>query len=182
MRIIGGQMRGRRLKAPTGQSIRPTSDRIRESIFDLLGPDLSGQTVLDLFAGTGAMGLEALSRGFEQAVFVERARAAAALIAENISLCKTGSSCRVVTVDVIHFLKTLAPEAPFDLILLDPPYKKELSAKVLKALGKDSWLADAGRLVCESEAEIELDDVYGSLERLKLKRYGSTAIHIFRKL
>ncbi|MBW1809938.1 MAG: 16S rRNA (guanine(966)-N(2))-methyltransferase RsmD [Deltaproteobacteria bacterium] len=173
-------MRGRRLKAPSGRTIRPTSDRIRESIFDLLGPQLSGQSVLDLFAGTGAMGLEALSRGFERAVFVELARTARVLIDENIALCKIESSCRVVAADVGHFLKTLDHQAPFDLILLDPPYGSELPGKVLAALGKHAWLAKAGRVVCETEVETELSDSYGSLARVKLKRYGSTAIHIFR--
>jgi 16S rRNA (guanine966-N2)-methyltransferase len=183
MRIVGGDARGRRLKAPPSERIRPTSDRIREAIFDLLGPSGEGQrysgSVLDLFAGTGALGLEALSRGFETGVFVERDRIALGLIRENLARCGYENRCRVEEKEVLRFLGVLDAAAPFGLVLLDPPYKKQLVAGVLERLAGSRWVTDDGWVVCEGERDLKLPERVGAFERVKHKRYGDTSVHVY---
>jgi 16S rRNA (guanine(966)-N(2))-methyltransferase RsmD len=167
------------LKAPSSDRIRPTSDRIREAIFDLLGPGPYSGSVLDLFAGTGALGLEALSRGFETAVFVEQDRVALGLIRENLTRCGCEGLCRVEEKDVLRFLDVLDAAAPFDLVLLDPPYKKQLVAGCLERLASSRWVSDDGRIVCEGERDLELPQRVETFERAKHKRYGDTSVHIY---
>lgn len=186
MRVVGGEARGRRLQAPPSDRIRPTSDRTREAIFDLLGPPGEERGfrggVLDLFAGTGALGIEALSRGFETAVFVERDRVARGLIRENLSRCGYQDRCRVEAQDVFRFLKVLDAAAPFALVLLDPPYGKQLVLRCLQHLARSRWVAEDARIVCEGERDLELPgnvDVFG---RSKHKRYGDTSVHLYRDL
>lgn len=179
MRIVGGDSRGRRLKPPPSDRIRPTSDRIREAIFDLLGPGPYSGSVLDLFAGTGALGLEALSRGFETAVFVEKDRVALGIIRENLARCGYEGRVRVEEKDVLHFLKVLDAAAPFALVLLDPPYKKQLVQKTLERLAGSRWVQDDGTIVCETERDLELPGRVEMLERVKHKRYGDTAVHLY---
>jgi 16S rRNA (guanine(966)-N(2))-methyltransferase RsmD len=183
MRVVGGDARGRRLKSPPSKRIRPTSDRIREAIFDLLGPPGEGQaysgSVLDLFAGTGALGIEALSRGFNNAVFVESDRVALGLIRENLARCGYEGRCRVEAQDVFEFLKVLDAAAPFELVLLDPPYGQQLVAKALQRLSQSSWVKAGGRIVCEGERDLELGEQAGSFVRAKHKRYGDTSVHVY---
>ena len=183
MRVVGGDARGRRLKPPPSNRIRPTSDRIREAIFDLLGPPGENQaflgSVLDLFAGTGALGIEALSRGFETAVFVERDRVALGIIRENLSRCGYESRCRVEEKDAFRFLEVLDAAAPFALVLLDPPYGKQLVIESLERLARTRWVLDDGRIVCEGERDLELPELVGTFERAKHKRYGDTSVHIY---
>jgi 16S rRNA (guanine(966)-N(2))-methyltransferase RsmD len=183
MRIVGGEARGRRLKAPPSDRIRPTSDRIREAIFDLLGPPGEGQaysgSVLDLFAGTGALGIEALSRGFETGVFVERDRIALGLIRENLARCGYQDRCRVEEKEVLRFLEVLDAAAPFALVLLDPPYKKQLVPGILERLVGSRWVSDGGRIVCEGERDLKLPERVEAFERVKHKRYGDTSVHLY---
>jgi len=179
MRIVGGDARGRRLKAPPSDRIRPTSDRIREAVFDLLGPGQYSGSVLDLFAGTGALGIEALSRGFETGVFVERDRIALGLIRENLARCGYESRCRVEEKEALRFLEVLDAAAPFTLVLLDPPYKKQLVAGVLKRLAGSRWVSDDGRIICEGERDLELPDRVEAFERVKHRRYGDTSVHLY---
>jgi len=184
MRVVGGEARGRRLKSPPSNRIRPTSDRIREAIFDLLGPNLPGPgpnsgSVLDLFAGTGALGLEALSRGFETAVFVEQDRIALGIIRENLARCGYEGRARVEQKDVLRFLKVLDAAAPFALVLLDPPYRKQLVQQTLERLAGSHWVSDDGIIVCETERELELPDRVEMFGRVKNKRYGDTSVHLY---
>ena len=179
MRIVGGEARGRRLKAPPSERIRPTSDRIREAIFDLLGPGPNSGSVLDLYAGTGALGIEALSRGFETAVFVEKDRIALGLIRENLARCGYEDRCRVEEKDVPRFLEVLDAAAPFSLVLLDPPYKQQLVAATLERLARSRWVSDGARIVCETERDLELPGRVETFERAKHKRYGDTSVHVY---
>ena len=165
------------MKPPPSDRIRPTSDRIREAIFDLLGPpgenQAFGGSVLDLFAGTGALGIEALSRGFETAVFVERDRVALGLIRENLARCGYEGRCRVEEKDTFRFLDVLDAAAPFALVLLDPPYNQQLVARSLGHLAGSRWV------VCEGERDLELPELVGTFERAKHKHYGDTSVHIY---
>jgi 16S rRNA (guanine966-N2)-methyltransferase len=154
-RIIAGEAGGRRLTVPAGDRVRPTSDRVKESVFAALGPGrLVGARVLDLYAGSGALGLEALSRGAASAVLVERDPAAARAIRANIEALGFGDRATLRVAAVAHVLGAPAPESPFDLALLDPPYDTsdpELEG-VLKLLGSEGWLTPDATVVVERGA------------------------------
>ncbi|MBN2496894.1 MAG: 16S rRNA (guanine(966)-N(2))-methyltransferase RsmD [Deltaproteobacteria bacterium] len=180
MRVVGGAARGRRLRPPQGRFIRPTSDRIRESIFDLLGPGPTGPRALDLFAGTGALGIEALSRGSAQAVFVERDRRALALIRENLQRCGFRARAELLCRDALRFLRA-EPAEPFDLILLDPPYGQGLLEPSLRALGSRAWLRVSGCVLCESEAQLDPPAEAGCLALGRRKIYGRTQVLEYRQ-
>src|SRR5262245_36867328 len=136
MRVIGGHDRGRRLRAPRGLRTRPTADRVRETLFDVLGPAVAGARVLDLFAGTGAVGIEALSRGAARVVLVERDPSALRALRANLAaLGASRGAARVMAGDVLHALPEIgAQEGAFDFVFVDPPYATTLAARTLEAL------------------------------------------------
>lgn len=166
MRVITGTLKGKRLKTLDGLETRPTQDRIKEAIFSIIQFDIPGATVLDLFAGSGQLGIEALSRGAKQCVFVDKSKEACAVIKENIDTCKLGLTSRVVNSDVFGYLRT-APKG-FDIVIMDPPYELGM---VIKALGLlESKMSESGIIVCEHEAALELPE---SIDNLRIKkRYG----------
>ncbi|MBN1140634.1 MAG: 16S rRNA (guanine(966)-N(2))-methyltransferase RsmD [Deltaproteobacteria bacterium] len=181
MRVIGGCAKGRKLAPFPGQEIRPTSDRIREAVFNILFSRLgalAGKKVLDLFAGTGAMGLEALSRGASEAVFVEKNRHAAALIGENLSHCRLETSARIVQEEAHRALSGLAGNI-FDLIFIDPPYGHDLVLPTLALIDQQKLLSPQGVICAEAGKMDEIPETTGSLARIKKNVYGSTAIHFF---
>jgi 16S rRNA (guanine966-N2)-methyltransferase len=174
MRVIAGSQRGRALAAPKGRATRPTSDRVREAVFSILG-DVDGAVVLDLYAGSGALAIEALSRGAAAATLVDSAPAAVAAIRRN--LAALGLAAHVRRQDVRAFLRTAPDGAPqYDLVFLDPPYRhpSELGAQLSTAL--EPVLAVGARVVAESDrrAPLELD-----LRKLDERRYGDTSISIY---
>ncbi len=152
MRIIGGKYKGKRLFTPASADIRPTGDRLRERLFNIIehgdGPPLRGANIADIFAGTGAIGLEALSRGAQYVTFVEQNAAACRLIERNIENLKAGDYCRILRRDATHI-----PEAPaaYDYIFLDPPYGNGLIAPVLSALQSRQWRHDQTLVIVESD-------------------------------
>lgn len=157
MRVIAGELRGRPLRAPKDGRTRPTSDRAREGLFNWLGPISAGTRVLDLFAGTGAMGIEALSRGAASAVFVENRRPALAALEGNLASLKLASRARIVRRDVAQFLRAARanPEGTadrFDLVLADPPYGTGWPERLREAVAAGRWLEDDGCFVVEREA------------------------------
>lgn len=176
MRIVGGALRGRALSAPRSQAIRPTSERLRESVFDILahrfGDPVKGAHVVDLFAGAGALGLEALSRGAARALFVDDGVEARALLRANIEALGLGGVTRIFRRDATK-LGDAPPGEKFSLAFLDPPYGKGLAAPALDALVKGGWLAPGAIIVVEesAKAQIELPD---SLAREDERRYGDT--------
>lgn len=182
MRIISGTARGRQLASFSGKDIRPTPDRVREAIFSILTSrfgSFNGLKVLELFAGSGAQALEALSRGAESAILVDSGSVAAKIITENIKLCRFESDTRFLRQDVISVLPQLVSSGPFDLILLDPPYNQNLLPQVIEQIEHLNLLAENGIICAESAKEEEL----GDFERLKLTEsrvYGSTRIHLYR--
>jgi 16S rRNA (guanine(966)-N(2))-methyltransferase RsmD len=176
MRIIAGACKGRRLKTPVWPGLRPTSDKLRETLFNIVAPQVAGARVLDLFAGTGAMGLESLSRGASRAVFVERERRAAALIAENARLCGTADRCAIIRDTVARALEQPIEGDPFDLIILDPPYDFEPLAAVLDAAA--AHLAAGGRLVLEHARRRALPGA-GRLRPLRTVPSGDSALTFF---
>ena len=147
MRIIAGEHKGRRLKAPTWDGLRPTSDKLRETLFNIIATRVPGARVLDVFAGTGAMGLEALSRGAASAVFIEPHRRAAGLIADNAALCGVENRCVIIRERAEHALERHVEHEPFDVVVLDPPYDFEPLQAVVEAALRH--LAPGGLLILE---------------------------------
>ena len=181
MRIIGGDFRGRRLasvgKGDEAARLRPTSDRVRESLFNVLvnrfGETLNGAYVLDLFAGTGALGLEALSRGAAHVTFVENGRAALKLLRENIVLCRVETQTRILTRDA---RKPGVAAQACDLVFLDPPYGKGLGEAALRAAMAGGWLAPRALVVWEEGGAVEVPE---GLVALDEHSYGGTIIRMF---
>lgn len=176
MRIVGGAFRGRALSAPRSQAVRPTSDRLRESVFDILAhrfdDPVAGATVIDLFAGTGALGLEAMSRGAARALFVDDGAEARALLRENIEALGLGGVTRVFRRDATK-LGAAPPGEVFSLAFLDPPYGKGLARPALAALIEGGWLATGARVVIEEAAGAEID-LPPALAPEDARRYGDT--------
>ena len=170
MRIIAGRWRGRRLKALRGRDVRPTSDRVRESWMAALAPDLEGATVLDLFAGSGALGFEALSRGAERVVFVERARGALTAIRDNADLLGAASEVEIWSGDAMEYVNRLKAGS-FDIALADPPYGKGFAARLIESFGATPF---ASQLWVEHRKTDATPDAPG----LRQRRYGDTLISI----
>ncbi|WP_019091532.1 16S rRNA (guanine(966)-N(2))-methyltransferase RsmD [Komagataeibacter europaeus] len=184
MRIIAGECRGRTLHAPPGQATRPTADRVRQALFDTLahapwaGMDLlRGARVLDGFAGTGALGLEALSRGAATAVFVEQNRAALRVLRENVTACGMDGRAMIRAMDMLR-LPARGASGPVDLIFLDPPYNQDLPARALAVLERGGWLHPATLVVVETAAA-EPPPV--AADRLLLeRRHGAACLYAWR--
>lgn len=179
MRIVAGTWRGRTLAAPPGTTTRPTSDRVRQAIFDMLvhapwGGPWDGLKILDAFAGTGAMGLEALSRGAASATFLEKDQAALKSLRANIAACKAETRCRVIPADVLR-----PPMGqPHDLAFLDPPYAEGLLLPAIAALREANWLAPTAMLVIETARADSAGDLPGEL--LADRAHGPARIRIIR--
>jgi 16S rRNA (guanine966-N2)-methyltransferase len=182
MRIVGGRWRSRALAAPASQAVRPTADRLREALFNVLvhayGDPVTGARVLDLFAGTGALGLEALSRGAAFAVFVDQSSAARALIRENVAALGAGGMSRIFRRDATK-LGTAHPFAPFSLVFLDPPYGQGLAEQALVAAREGRWLAPDALIVVEEAADAEFKAPAG-FDEIERRRYDGTQFIFLR--
>ena len=179
MRVIAGRAKGVRLKTPNGELTRPTADRVKEAVFSVLQFELPGSRVLDLFAGTGQMGIEALSRGAVSAVFVDSRREACKLVQENLKLSKSTECSKVVQSDYMAYLNRTAET--FDIIILDPPYAEVFLENSLKTISEIDILSDRGIIICERPADKALDLDFPGLIRTKDYRYGKTWITVYRK-
>jgi 16S rRNA (guanine966-N2)-methyltransferase len=187
MRIIAGRFGSRALAAPAGLATRPTSDRLRETLFNVLAPRIEGAAFLDLYAGSGAVGIEALSRGAGRVVFVEFAPAALKILRANLSRLAIQSAVRIHAASVSAFLRRplaggAQPPAPFNLVFLDPPYDAATEyASTLTLLGgpASALLAPAAQIVAEHRRKQSLDDRYGALQRTRLLEQGDAALSFF---
>lgn len=173
MRIIAGEMRGRKLKTVSGMDTRPTADKVKGAIFNVLREKVQDARVLDLFAGTGNLALEALSRGAREVVLVERTYSAQTVIQENLTLIGEAQA-KLYSMDAFEFLKQY-PEARFDLIFLDPPYRQELVNKALSSLSEPCRLTEFGVIIAETASEEELQ-ISEPFEIRKTSEYGDTKI------
>lgn len=181
MRITGGDFKGRRLKGPKGRFLRPTSDMVRKAIFDILGPrGVEGKRVLDLFAGSGAIGLEALSRGAQRVVFVEKDRGVVELIKENVKAVGLEDRVRVYNLDAKKAVRVLKEKGEeFDLIFMDPPYRDQrLVEQVLTEILDKGILVPGGIITIEHPAVHQYPALPG-LTPLGRRRYGDTSLSLF---
>lgn len=181
MRVIGGAAKGRRLSTLQTMALRPTPDRVREALFNIVGSRIEEAAVLDLFAGSGAIGLEALSRGAREVVWVEQHEAACRLIEKNLRTCGLHAQASVRRADVRQALPALkAAGKRFDLIFLDPPYQSSLVEETLRQLGDGALLNADGQVVAEHFFKRELREQYGHLRRTRVARFGNVALSFYR--
>ena len=176
MRVITGIARGRRLKTPEGMDIRPTTDNVKESVFNILQFDIEGRRVLDLFAGTGQLGIECLSRGAKEAVFIDQNRDAVKIVRDNLKAC--GFSAPVLQQDALSYLNTCGS---FDLIFVDPPYDAGLYKPVLEKINSIDILSEGGIILCESRRETDMPEMQAPYYKRKEYRYGKVKLSLYSK-
>ena len=179
MRVITGKARGVQLKTPEGMQTRPTADRVKEALFSIIQFDISGAAVLDLFGGTGQLGIEALSRGAKSAVFVDERADACRLICENLKRTGLESAGKIVRSDYAAFLRNCRDK--FDIILLDPPYAEVFLENSLKLITEIDILQSGGIIVTERALDKEFSWTFSGYTRSKDYKYGNTLLTIFRK-
>ena len=176
MRVITGTARGRKLREPSGMDIRPTTDMVKEAVFNIVQFDVEGRRVLDLFAGTGQLGIEALSRGAESCVFVDSSRDAVRLVQQNLASC--GLKGEVLMTDSVGYLGRCGK---FDLIFVDPPYDSGLYEKVLETINKFDILTEGGIIVCESRRETVLPELTEPYYAHREYRYGKVKLTVYKR-
>ena len=182
MRLIAGEHRGRKIKQPSLDIARPTKDRVREAVFSMLASNVPASRVLDIFSGSGAYGLEALSRGAASCTFIEKNPKCSGVLKENITLLGLEGVSSVITLDAEKVIKILGEEdRKFDLIFADPPYKYNIIKKLLIMIYQYDILNPTGALVIEHSAKEKLPDVEGDITIYKQKTYGNTSISVFLK-
>ena len=179
MRVITGSARGIPLKAPEGLQTRPTADRVKEALFSIIQFEVSGAKVLDLFGGSGQLGIEALSRGAKSAVFVDAGEQACKIIKENLKQCKLEGQSTVIKCDYMEFLKRNREQ--YNIIFLDPPYAEVFLENALKCITEIDILQSNGIIVAERPLGKELPGNYPGYTRSKDYKYGKTLLTIFRK-
>lgn len=180
MRVVSGICKGRPLKAVPGNTTRPTTDKVKEALFNMIGPYFDGGIGLDLFAGSGGLGLEALSRGLEKVIFIDRESKAIQVIQENIKACKFEDQAEVYRNDAERALKALIKrEICFDYIFLDPPYKKQQLVSLMEKMDKQNLVRTEGIVVCEHSFDIELPKSVGRFNQIKHEKYGMIAVTIY---
>ncbi|MDY0213167.1 MAG: 16S rRNA (guanine(966)-N(2))-methyltransferase RsmD [Desulfuromonadaceae bacterium] len=181
MRIISGRARGKHLQTFKSNAIRPTSDRVREALFSIVASKIGGVEglkVLDICAGTGALGLEALSRGATEAVFIDSSRQATEIIARNCTACRLDSGVDIIKDTYTRALPRLSGRH-FDLIFIDPPYAINLLPKIIEAVSKLNMLAPGGLICAEESSGIEIASIIGAYTCIDTRNYGDTAIYLF---
>ena len=181
MRVIGGRLKGKRLASFKGSRIRPTSDRVKEAIFNIISSHIEkGMGVLDLFAGTGNLGIEALSRGAGRAVFVEKDKASVEVIRKNLESCSLTGESEVIGLDIKKALPIIGSKGEsFGLIFLDPPYNQGLADDTLQLLGK-SPLHSGTLIITEHSPNETISENYGGIKMFDKRKYGDTSVSFFR--
>ena len=182
MRVISGQYRGLTLKTLRGGKLRPTSDQLRETLFDVLGPSIEGTRFLDAYAGSGAVGIEALSRGAADVVFVEAHRPAAQLIRQNLARLKIDSGYWILTSSVVDGLEKLGEQGEqFDLVFIDPPYESIRDYhQSLRELGRGRLLMPSSLVIAEHSRHVILEEEYVGLRRTRTIRHGDAQLSFYR--
>ena len=177
MRIIAGELKGRRLKTPYDDRVRPTTDKVKEAVFSMISPYLYDSVAVDLFAGTGNLGLEAISRGARRVYFADKDRRSIALVRENTAYCRVEDRSVILWSDYRDAL--LKIEDPVDIIFLDPPYGSGFLEDALEMIASCGILSDGGIVVAEYAVGEELPDSFGALSVIKKKKYGKIGISVY---
>ncbi|OXM84624.1 16S rRNA (guanine(966)-N(2))-methyltransferase RsmD [Paenibacillus rigui] len=181
MRVISGSAKGRPLKAVPGMNTRPTTDKVKEAIFSMIGPYFDGGHVLDLFAGTGGLSIEALSRGMERAVLTDIEKKSIDTIKHNLQVTGLTDQTEIYRNDAVRALKALKKrDARFDLVFLDPPYRLKVVKDLMEQLDQNDMLNPNATIVVEHDAEDKYSDPIGRLEWVRRAEYGDTAVTIYR--
>lgn len=182
MRVIAGICKGRILVHPRTSVIRPTSDRVKESIFNIIGERLNDQAILDLFSGTGNLAIEALSRGAGSAIMVDRSREAIEIIYQNVNRCGFATQCTIVRSDVHQFLNyAVRQKKQFGLIFADPPYLQDVIGSLIEIIDRSTLLNKGGLFILEHWIANPVDFPLQNLEIFKQKIYGDTAVTFFNR-
>ncbi len=177
MRVIAGKHKGRILFSPKGNSIRPTSDRIKESIFNYIGDDIQGSVICDLFSGTGNLSIEALSRGARYSVLVDNSRQALDLIHRNINLVGLSEKCQIIKKDVIQYLKNnITNKEKFDIIFADPPYFSRVYEKMITLIEENELLKKGGLFILEHSSKRNISSLSNRLSKKNEKNFGDTTV------
>jgi 16S rRNA (guanine966-N2)-methyltransferase len=183
VRVVSGVCKGRALKAVPGNTTRPTTDKVKEALFNMIGPYFDGGAGLDLFAGSGGLGLEALSRGLDKVIFVDRDVKAIQTIHENIQACKMEEKAEVYRNDADRALKALIKrKMRFDYIFLDPPYKKQQLISLMQKISENKLINNYGYIICEHGHDVELPETAGEFSQYKHEKYGVIAITIYSRV
>lgn len=188
MRVIAGKYKGRKLNSPEDSSVRPTTDKAKEALFSILTNEICGARVLDLFAGTGGLGIEALSRGADYCLFADSSRKSLGLIKSNLEHCGVEEKTRVAAGDYAKILKNLGLrieeglEEPFDIIFLDPPYDAGYMDEAFRLIREGRVLAEDGIIVAEHRKHEELPEVLHGFEKAKERRYGVVKLSIYNNM
>lgn len=184
LRVIAGIAKGKRLQAPTGMDTRPITDRIKESLFNILAEKIEGAYFLDLFAGSGSVGIEALSRGAEHVVFVDKGRKAAQVIQANLINCGFSNNHELFVMDAIKILQILEREGrQFDIIYVDPPFTNAaIFPLVMESLDAVGLLAPQGMMIIRSQRKMDMPERLQHLERYRMKEYGESTLHFYRMM
>ncbi|MBE6780674.1 MAG: 16S rRNA (guanine(966)-N(2))-methyltransferase RsmD [Ruminococcaceae bacterium] len=177
MRVITGIARGKRLVTPDGSDVRPTSDKVKEALFSALQFDIEGRRILDLFAGSGQLGIEALSRGAKSCVFVDNSRASINLVKKNLEITGLSSNAKVIQSDFASF--AAMSRDTFDIVFLDPPYAAGMLVDAIKAVLP--LMSDYGMIICEYPPEVNLPEEVGGFNIHRTYRYGKINAAIYRK-
>ncbi|MBB2480377.1 16S rRNA (guanine(966)-N(2))-methyltransferase RsmD [Bacillus sp. APMAM] len=181
MRVISGTCKGKSLKSVPGNQTRPTTDKVKEAIFNMIGPYFSGGIGLDLFAGSGGLGIEAMSRGLDKVIFVDRDIQAFQTVKSNIKLCGFEEQSEIFRNDSERALKALIKrQISFDVIFLDPPYKKQKLVDLLQMISDAKMLSENGSIVCEHSSDLELPNSIGDFISVKTAKYGIIGLSIFQ--
>jgi 16S rRNA (guanine966-N2)-methyltransferase len=178
LRIIGGRWRGRRLSVPEAEGLRPTPDRVRETLFNWLQPHIAGATCLDLFAGTGALCLEALSRGAARVVMVEKDAHVVECLRQHVVTLQA-SNANVVQADAVDFLRQ-TPQ-PFDIVFLDPPFKSDLIARCAALVETNGWIKRGGLVYIEAPSQVDVLPLPATWELIRSKKAGQVGYHLAQK-
>jgi 16S rRNA (guanine966-N2)-methyltransferase len=179
MRVIAGEAKGRRLRGPRGTEVRPTSDKVKEALFSILGDRVKDARMLDLFAGAGGIGIEALSRGAAHLDFVESDEALADILEQNLTACGFSARAEVHRSDAFRFIKQI--RRPYDLVFADPPYHTWQLKKLLPVLGRGVMITPDGLTVVEHFRKIKLPTRIGHLETVRSYEYGDTILTLYRR-
>lgn len=178
MRVISGKARGLKLNPPKNNEIRPTTDRVKESMFNIINEDVYDSIVLDLFAGSGGLGIEALSRNAKECVFVDLKKDSIEVLRSNIKKARVENESKILNCSCFEAIKKLSGQK-FDIIFMDPPYFENLFVQTLEEISSTNLLSENGMIVVEHDSKEKLDDEINNLEKYKSKKYGNTTLSFY---